>query len=347
MQPIGAPCNPVAKEPGMTFPLPAAMTTDSGQPRRLGVELEFAGLDLETISTQVTSLYGGRIVRDSRFSHRITDTRWGTFTAEIDTALLKDGSYLQLLERLGFNVHEPLHRDRVDDLLARLAGTVVPHEIVTPPIPFVDIHELEALRAALQTGEALGTRASLFYAFGLHLNPEAASLRTEHLVAILRAFLLLYDWLQVRGEINWARRISPYINEFPHAYRRLLLDPGYEPDQERLIADYLTHNPTRNRALDMLPLFCFLAGDQAVRDVPDADLVSPRPAFHYRLPNCRVDEADWTLASEWSGWVSVEWLAERPALMRHMVTAYLKRRPPSLSRVDQEWALETEAWLRE
>ncbi|SEO75647.1 amidoligase family protein [Aquisalimonas asiatica] len=331
----------------MSFPLPAALTTASGAIRRLGVELEFAGLDLDTISAKVAELYGGDIVRDSRFSHRITGTRWGTFTTEIDTALLKDGSYLQLLEGLGFNLDEPLHRNRVDDLLARVAGTVVPHEIVTPPIPFTEVHELEALRASLQNSEARGTRASVFYAFGLHLNPEAASLEAGHLTAILRAFFLLYDWLHVQGEIDWSRRITPYINEFPHPYRRLVLDPGYAPALDQLVDDYLTYNATRNRVLDMLPLFNHLVGDRAIRGVPDAALVSPRPAFHYRLPNCRVDEKQWTLAAEWNGWVMVEWLAARPERMARMSVAYLKRRPPSIARVDQEWAQQTADWLTE
>lgn len=331
----------------MTFPLPETRTTEAGSPRRVGLELEFAGLDLETISAKVVALYGGQIERDSRFSHRITGTPWGTFIAEIDTALLKDGSYLQLLERLGFNVQQAHYRDRVDDVLARLAGTVVPHEIVTPPIPFDNLHQIEALRQALQTGDARGTRASVFYAFGLHLNPEAASLEASYLVAILRAFFLLYDWLHVQGEIDWSRRVTPYINEFPHPYRRLVLDPAYAPDLEQLVNDYLTYNATRNRVLDMLPLFHHLVGDRAVRGVPDAALVSPRPAFHYRLPNSRVDEKHWTLAAEWRGWVMVEWLAARPERMARMSAAYLKRRPPSIARVDQDWAQQTAGWFTE
>lgn len=330
----------------MDFPLPAERFTEAGQPRRLGVELEFAGLDLDTISTKVATLFGGTIMRDSRFAHRITNTSWGTFRAEIDTALLKDGSYLELLEGVGFNVHEALYRERIDELLARLAGTVVPHEIVSPPIPFAEAHRLEELRAALQESQAQGTRASLVYAFGLHLNPEAASLRPGALVNVLRAFFLLYDWLHLEGEIDWSRRVTPYINDFPRAYRMLILDPEYAPDQEQLIDDYLLHNPTRNRVLDMLPILHHIGGDRALEGVAEAHLVSPRPAFHYRLPNCRVDEPDWTLAREWRGWVCVEWLAARPERMARMARTYLRRRPPTIARIDQGWAIETRSWLR-
>lgn len=331
----------------MDFPQPPVVITEAGTPRRLGVELEFAGLDLETVSATVMAVYGGRLVRDSRFSHRITDTPWGTFTTEIDIALLKQGSYLDLLERLGFSVREAAYRERVDDLLARVAGTVVPHEVVTPPIPFAEIHRLEELRQALQAAAAQGTRASLIYAFGLHLNPEAASLEPDSLVAVLRAFFLLYDWLYLRGGVDWSRRVTPYISDFPQPYRQMVLAPDYRPDQDQLIADYLGYNPTRNRVLDMLPLFRYLAGDGAVRGVPEAHLVRARPAFHYRLPDCRVDEPDWTLASDWQGWVTVEWLAARPERMQRMAEAYLQRRPPSFTRVDQGWAAQTPDWLTE
>ena len=330
----------------MQFPLPEEHETEAGEPRRLGVELEFAGLDLHTISAKVAALYGGTVVADSRFAHRITGTPWGTFKAEIDTALLKDGGYLELLESVGCNVREALYRERMDDLLARVAGTVVPHEVVTPPVPFADAHRLEELRAALQAEQAQGTRASLVYAFGLHLNPEAASLQPDALARILRAFFLLYDWLHVEGEIDWSRRVTPYINDFPRPYRTLVLNPDYAPDEDRLVDDYLLHNPTRNRVLDMLPILTYLAGDRALRGVPEAHLVSPRPAFHYRLPNCRVNEPEWTLAREWQGWVWVEWLAARPERMRPMAEAYLSRRPPSLARIDQEWAVQTRSWLR-
>ncbi|MDN3517318.1 amidoligase family protein [Aquisalimonas lutea] len=332
----------------MAFPQPPAVTTEGGTPRRLGVELEFAGLDLETVSATVMAVHGGRLVRDSRFSHRITDTPWGTFTTEIDTALLKQGSYLDLLERLGFsNVREAAYRERVDDLLARVAGVIVPHEVVTPPIPFAEAHRLEELRRALQAAAAQGTRASLFYAFGLHLNPEAASLDAGSLVAVLRAFLLLSDWLYLRGGVDWSRRVTPYISDFPLPYRQMILAPDYCPDREQLIGDYLHHNPTRNRVLDMLPLFRHIAGDSVVDEVPEAHLVRARPAFHYRLPDCRIDEPAWTLAGEWQGWVAVEWLAARPGRMQRMTEAYLQRRPPGFTRVDQDWAEQTPDWLAE
>ena len=68
----------------------------------------------------------------------------------------------------------------------------------------------------------------------------------------------LFDWLRSRCHPDLSRRISPYIEPYPLDYARLILQPDYAPDSGRLIDDYLRHNPTRNRALDMLPVFAHL-----------------------------------------------------------------------------------------
>ncbi|MCC5858313.1 MAG: amidoligase family protein [Ectothiorhodospiraceae bacterium] len=324
------------------FPLPEQLYREDGQPRRLGVELEFAGLPLHQICELVMDLYGGRVERRDPFVQTVTGTRWGDFKVEIDTTLLKDRSYARFLKRLGLEV-EP--GGRIEDLLARLAGTVVPHEIVSPPIPMAEVHLLEQLRNRLQLAHAQGTRASVLYAFGLHLNPEAPRTDTATILAHLKAFLLLYDWLHLGGEIDWSRRLTPYIDPFPDPYRRLVVAPDYAPELPRLVTDYLRHNTTRNRALDMLPLFRHLLGDRAVRGVPEASLVKPRPAFHYRLPNCRIDEPDWTLAQEWRGWVMVEWLAARPAHLQELGERFLRHQGPPLGGIDRLWAERCTDWL--
>jgi hypothetical protein len=125
----------------------------------------------------------------------------------------------------------------------------------------------------------------------------------------LRAFLLLYPWMKRRHEVDLARAISPYINAFPLAYVRLILADPYPGEARQLIDDYLEYNPTRNRPLDMLPVLAMLDYDRVMQRIGQQYLVKPRPALHYRLPNCMVDEPDWTLAQEWNVWVAVERLA--------------------------------------
>ncbi|MCP1676590.1 hypothetical protein J2T57_003761 [Natronocella acetinitrilica] len=323
----------------MSFPLPETLHTRDGRPRRLGVELEFAGLELAQISGLVQECYGGTIHDDDPFVHRVEETPWGPFIIEIDASVLKDRGYAEYLNRIGIRLDSDLTRGRVEDFLAKAAATVVPMEIVTPPIPLTDLHRLEDLRAALQRMQARGTRASWVYAFGLHLNPEMSECTADNALAHLRAFLLLYDWLHVKGEIDWTRRLTPYIDPFPVPYRLMVIDPDYAPDCDQLVDDYLQYNTTRNRALDMLPIFRELVGDRAVAGLGEsAHLVKSRPAFHYRLPNCRIDEPGWTLAGEYRGWVTVEWLAARPQVMKELADRLLHHPRPWVRGIDERWA---------
>ncbi len=54
----------------------------------------------------------------------------------------------------------------------------------------------------------------------------------------------------------------------------------------------------------------------------EAHLVSGRPAFHYRLPDCDISEPDWSAATAWNQWVSVENLAADEALLAEMIAEW-------------------------
>src|SRR4029078_8882834 len=103
-------------------------------------------------------------------------------------------------------------------------------ELGAPPIPITDLAPLDELRRLLRKFGAKGTRVSLLYAFGMHINPEIPSDDPGQLRDFLRAFILLDPWLKQRTEVDFPRRISPYITPFPAAYERLILDPDYPAD---------------------------------------------------------------------------------------------------------------------
>lgn len=328
------------------FPLPRRRHTADGRERRLGIELEFAGLEITRVCELVTELYGGRVDPVSRFEYKIRDTRWGSFGIEIDMSLLKERSYLKFLDFMGVELGDDALR-HTEDLLARLATTLVPHEIGTPPIPFGEAHEIERLRQRLHSEHALGTRASLRYAFGLQFNPESPALDAATVLNYLRAFLLLVDWLEQRTQVVLARRLSPFVNDFPQSYVRRVLEPDYSPSLEGLIDDYLEENPTRNRPLDMLPLFAHVDAGRVSHGLGDAHVkINPRPTYHYRLPNCLIDDPGWTLAREWRGWVVVDDLAQNPEKIHMMSTDYLEERAPVSMGYDENWAARVaDEWL--
>ncbi len=327
------------------FPLPKRLHTDSGNIRRVGVELEFAGLELDQISRLIIELFGGHEEQKSRFERVIRGTRWGDFNTEIDIRLLKDRSYLKFLDKAGVSLDDDAMR-QVEDLLARVASTLVPLEVGTPPIPMDEAHEIERLRESLQRHHALGTRASIRYAFGLQFNPEIPAEDINTVLAYLRAFLLLNDWLEQRSQVALTRRVAPFINHFHQDYVRSVLAPDYDPTLAELIDHYIDHNPTRNRPLDMLPLLRHLDEERVDARFAGKDIkIKSRPTFHYRMPNSLIDDPDWTLAFEWAGWVAVDDLAQNRQQIARLSESYLADRSSLAIGYDEAWARQVAAWL--
>ena len=76
-----------------------------------------------------------------------------------------------------------------------------------------------------------------------------------------------------------------------------------------------------------MPVLAHLDKRRVMHRVEDPDLVKGRPAFHYRLPNCMVDEPDWTLAREWNTWVEVERRAADADRLAAMSRDFLGKNP--------------------
>lgn len=321
--------------------LPDRLTTSRGENRRIGIEIELAGVDPAIIADQIEDLYGGKRRDRTRFELDVVDTRFGNFKLELDSSYLK-----QLAAQEAEKQAPPSQLGSITaDLLARATELLVPWEIVTPPIAFADARELCELVAALRRHGALGTRHALQFAFGVHLNPELPDLEQGTIVNYLRAYFCLYDWIAAREKIDVTRKLTPYIDHFGKAYIRKLVDWEYRPSQQQLIDDYLEYNPTRNRSLDMLPLFAHLDEDR-VRSAIDDARINPRPTFHYRLPNCDIDNPDWNLDHPWRLWLEVEKLANDEEHLHKFCGAYrevLDSLIPPLG--DNSWLLQSEALM--
>ena len=119
-------------------------------------------------------------------------------------------------------------------------------------------------------------------------------------------------------------------------YARKVVDPSYWPTLDTLIDDYLADNPTRNRALDLLPLFAFVDEARVRRAVQDP-LVKARPTFHYRLPNSEIHRPDWDFAGAWNDWLQVERLAADDARLAACCAAYSAYLERPLHRLLSDW----------
>jgi len=307
-----------------TPPLPE---NENGQTRRVGVEIEFAGLKVAEAARLVQQQFDGRIKQSGNYRTTIGSPEFGPFTVELDTQY----------------AHTKGDGD-VERALADAAGAVgelfVPVEIVSPPLPYTRLQAMDKLVEDIRRHGAEGTGAGLFSAFGCHLNPEVARTDTAFITDHLKAYLILSAWLRHTINLDVTRQITPFVDPFPASYARRVVDPDYAPGLGQLIDDYLRDNPTRNRELDMLPLFAFLDEDR-VRALLDDPRIKPRPTFHYRLPNSRVDEPHWTVTREWRRWLSVERLATDPDRLREACRAFCDFHDQT---IPLGWAREAEKW---
>jgi hypothetical protein len=322
------------------LPLPPRARTRTGAMRRVGVEIELQGLDIDALSVLVGEHVDGRVERISDYEHTVHGDAAGDWRVELDFAYLKargrdsavpSGVLGQLDEA-------------AEDLIAAGSRLLVPLEIVTPPLPMDRLDELDRLVDHLREAGARGTRDGVAFAFGLHLNPELPDTDVETLTRYLKGFLCLYDWLKAESRVDLLRRLTVYIDPFPEGYVRKVIAPDYWPGMATLIDDYLADNPTRNRALDMLPPFAEV--DEArVRAVVDDDRIKPRPALHYRLPNCEIDEPGWGVREAWRHWLQVEHLAADRDRLQAACTAYREHLEQTLGRLFDGWASGVKPWL--
>ncbi len=311
--------------------LEVARETVAGATRSVGFEIEYAGVPLKKAAGIVQSLYGGEVKQHSKAEWSVEDTRFGTFRLEIDAAPVKkfvaDNAERALEMKDGDQIDDLYRKtlDAADDIVTAIGEKVAPFEIIAPPVPIDEIDALEELRRALFYENAKGTHSSLHHAFGVHINPDAVSLKVSSLLAHMRAFTLLFPLLKEAHDVDFSRRIAPFIEPYSDAYAELILAKDYAPDLEMLIRDYHTHNPSRNRAFDMLPVFAHLDNELVRSLYGEEEKINARPTYHYRLPNCELSRSDWTLTQEWRRWCVLEDLACDEGKLARLMKAWRER----------------------
>ncbi|KZX61898.1 hypothetical protein A3724_06700 [Alcanivorax sp. HI0033] len=308
-----------------------ALKNTAGKVRTVGFELEFSGITFRDTARVVCDTLNGKVT-DETAAEVCVQTDHGDFNIELDWDFLKTAA-----ANAGETVDELLHP------LSKAAALLVPVEVVCPPLPVTSLTILDGMVEALRKAGATGTEESLIAAYGVHINAEVPALDAPTIHRYLRAFGLLQWWQIEANDVNLARRISPYIDLFEESYIKLLLTRD-EPDIATLIDDYLEHNPTRNRALDMLPLFAEIDADR-VRATVDDPKIKSRPTFHYRLPNCQIDDPQWSLNASWLRWCWVEQLANDDASLQALGKDFLTADRPLLGVDRGAWVKRIARWM--
>ncbi|MEJ8567179.1 amidoligase family protein [Elongatibacter sediminis] len=329
------------KQDRSRYPLPPARTTVDGASRRIGVEIELIGPGVPEVARVVSEHTGGEAQSVSRYEYEVGGDEAGTWRVEIDQELLKKMGR----ERESRDEPLPLLDEAAEELLRFGSELLVPVEIVSPPLPMERLPEFDRLTGALREAGAKGTGANPAYAFGLQFNPELPALDADTVTRYLKAFLCLYDWLKSRSQVDATRKLTGFAKPFPADYVRRVVNPGYRPDLAALMDDYLRDNPTRNRALDMLPLFAHLDEDR-VRAAVEDSRIKARPTLHYRLPNSELGRADWGVFVAWGDWLEVERLACDRKRLDDICGAYHELLKQPLGGMLADWAGECEQWLK-
>lgn len=334
----------------MEFKQPPVLFNEKGEIRTVGFEMEFANVDLDTTARIIINLFGGRHETNDKYAQKVVDTQIGDFSLCLDLRLMSEKKYQTLFNKLGIDLEQiSIGNTTLDSLVENVLGStiakIIPNEISMPRLPLTQLKKAEDLRIALYENHAKGTKASILYAFAMHVNPEIPVKDLTSVLNYMRAFLLLYPWLLKECNIDFSRRLTAFINPFPPEYFQLVLNPAYNPDIDQFITDYHQHNPDRNRPLDLYPLLAWLHAEK-IDQLEGLGKVKPRPTFHYRLPNSLIDDPQWSIASEWNRWVEVEKLASDAETLRELSLAYLQADKQIQKDFDTMWVNKMDEWVQ-
>jgi hypothetical protein len=296
-----------------------------GDVRSIGVELEFGGLTERAAAECVADVFGGPVEEAGPHLFRIDTPDHGPFEVELDSAFAKQDNPSDLTETA-----------------LDLSRGLIPVEIVAPPIPITALTALDDLSAALARIGAEGTGDGVLQGFGMHLNVEVHGMTGEEITPILRAFALLEDWVRSIDPIDPSRRVLPFVDPFPRGLVDALAQaPSLTLDE--LMALYLKHDPSRNRALDMLPIFALHDEDRLRAALPE-EKIAARPTYHYRLPDCRIGEPGWTIAGEVAKWAVIETVAETAPALDALAEGWIAHRD-AFTTIRPDWAKDVQSIL--
>ncbi|MDZ7734735.1 MAG: amidoligase family protein [Gammaproteobacteria bacterium] len=111
------------------FMQPPVTTNADGRERRVGYEIEYAGVDLDTSAAIVKDIAGGRLERTNPFHYDLRDTEYGDFSIEVDASILHEQAYEKYLSQVGIDIDTLDLRAPLEKLLRSVATVVVPHEM--------------------------------------------------------------------------------------------------------------------------------------------------------------------------------------------------------------------------
>jgi hypothetical protein len=167
----------------------------------------------------------------------------------------------------------------------------------------------------------MGSRSGVLLGFGVHVNPEVVAPDHRFTLDTITAYAMLEPWLRDKEKVDTTRRVMPFIGAWPKGLISDLAHTEFDmlADLMRMAAN---HIESRNLSLDLLPLFKHAEPDLFADLFDIHDKTSARPTFHFRLPDSRIDETDWSLRQPWQLWRQVEQVAANDTLLAALKDAW-------------------------
>jgi hypothetical protein len=212
--------------------LPSLLHARNGKLRQVGVEIEFLGPSARTSAEALARDLGGDLVAEDPHAYKVRGSRVGDLGVDLDLRYVHPQRHPGLGFGMG-NGRGVSFGARGAAWLGVAASPVVPRELITAPLPFGRLHEMDDVVASLRGAGARGRGTILLDALSLHFNIDPPGLDSETVTAYLKAFLLLERRFRrdiARGS-RWLARVLP--PQYPDSYVRRVLAPDYWPDLTR------------------------------------------------------------------------------------------------------------------
>src|SRR5215211_4413110 len=133
--------------------------------RKVGVEIEFAGISARRAAVALASELGGSVVEEDPHAFLVRGTRLGDMAVEVDLRHTHPQRSTATCLRLG---------PRGAAWLGSVLRHVVPTELVFAPLPVSRLAEIDQAMAVLRQAGATGRGTTLFASLGLHFNVDAS-----------------------------------------------------------------------------------------------------------------------------------------------------------------------------
>jgi hypothetical protein len=205
---------------------------------RLGIEVEYKGINTYNSAKIVQKVLGGRIEKEKEYiktTIKEYDKNGKPIynVQEIENVVIKD-------TKIGTITLKPDLNQVSDELNLNESDVVT--ELVTEPLYYKDIESLQKVITELKIAGAIGTREDV--AVATQVNAEfnegnRKTMKTKNLLNLMRSYLSPQSRFEIETYMQKPEIRKKYMNNYSKGFLEKLLNPNYEPTWRELYDDFI------------------------------------------------------------------------------------------------------------